>query len=398
MRMGLSAIAKGVSAHRKALLFGGLIFFLILALGAGGFRWWSHQEFEKFVGRIEGFSQQELTLILAMDKLEKDLKAEFDAISFKEGASLAENKKHLANGEKTTDEFYSKQTDEYLPLFEQEIDEVDQFLARRYLWLWGKEKEFLSLITSVSENATKAKDADAVIIERSKLLSTVSFVTQSDSIAYLGFIGDLDKIIASVSATTKALAPLKKYTTGYKFPEEDQIKTLYPDLYQVLKNYKALYSKTYEMFIAYANKDYAKTMKLSDEITTISKRNFDLVIDWDPLNRPFFQSELDAHLQGLAAVNLYQENRLGKVSLGERRLAASALVWAIQLYSLDHKDKYPKASNIDAAVKVLTEGKYLPTDLSFDQTTFSLSSSEKEYQLNFTDEVTGEVASITASN
>jgi len=74
------------------------------------------------------------------------------------------------------------------------------------------------------------------------------------------------------------------------------------------------------------------------------------------------------------------------------------LVWAIQLYSLDHKDKYPKASNIDAAVKVLTEGKYLPTDLSFDQTTFSLSSSEKEYQLNFTDEVTGEVASITASN
>jgi hypothetical protein len=165
-----------------------------------------------------------------------------------------------------------------------------------------------------------------------------------------------------------------------------------------LKNYKALYGKTYEMFIAYANKDYAKTTKLSEEITTISKRDFDLVIDWDPLNRPFFQAELDAHLQGLAAVNLYQENKLGKVSLGERRLAASALVWAIQLYSVDHKDKYPKASSIDTAVKVLTEGKYLPAYLNFDQTTFSLSLSEKEYQITFTDEITGEVASITSSN
>src|SRR3972149_1838368 len=225
MRMGLSAIAKGVSAHRKALLFGGLIFFLILALGAGGFRWWSHQEFEKFVGRIEGFSQKELTLILAIDKLEKDLKAEFNAISFKEGASLAENKKHLANGEKTTDEFFSKQTDEYLPLFEQEIDEVGQFLARRYLWLWGKEKEFLSLITSVSENATKAKDADAVIIERSKLLSTVSFVTQSDSIAYLGFIGDLLGIISPISVTSylRACFAFKIFASG--ITEEDQIKT-----------------------------------------------------------------------------------------------------------------------------------------------------------------------------
>lgn len=360
MQMGLPAIIKGISARRKILLLGGLIFVILLGLGAVLFRLYSYQEFEKFVGKLEGFSQQELTLILAMDKLEKDLKTEFDAILFKEGANLAENKKHLAKTEEITDELYKKQTDEYLPLFEQEITEVNQFLDRRYLWLWGKEKEFLNIVSLVAENATKAKDADAVILERSKLLSTVSFVTQSDSIAYLGFLKDLDKIIASVSSTTKALAPLKKYTTGYKFPEEDQIKTLYPALYKVLTNYKALYGKTYEMFIAYANKDYAKTTRLSDEIITISKRNFDLTIDWDPLSRPFFQAELDTHLQGLSAVRLYKENKLGKVSLGERRLAASALVWATQLYALDHKDKYPKANNIGAAIKVLTEGKYLP--------------------------------------
>jgi len=383
-------------SRKKVLLLVGLVLIFLLGLGAVVFRLYSHQEFEKFAQKLEGFSQQELSILLATDKLEKQLHDEFDAIIFKETGNLAENKKHLAKVEKINAEMYKKQTDEYLPLVEREITDVSQFLSRRrYLWLWGKEKEFLNIINSVSEAATKAKDADAIILEREKLIAEVSFTIQGDTIVYLGFVKDLDRLVTSTSATTKALAPLKKYTTGYKFPGEDQLKTLYPSFYKALANYKTLYDKTYEMFVAYAGGNYTKAYQLSAEVTSISKRSFDMAIDWDPLNRPFFQAELDAHVDGLSAVNLYKENKLGKVSFGSRRLAGLALVWASQLYALDHKDNYPQATNVDSAIKIFTEGKYLPTDFHFDQTTFSFSSSKTKYHLSFTDEITGEVASFT---
>ncbi len=397
MRMGLSAIIKGVAAHKKALLIGGLIFVLVVGVGAASFRIYSHQEFEKFVARLESFSQQELSIILALDGIEKEMSTEFDKISFKETANMTENRKHLAKTEELTDELYKKQEEEYLPLIGEEITKVNEFLDRRYLWFWGKEKDFLSSISSVSENATKAKDADALLVSRSKLLHEVSFVTQSDAITYIGFVKDYNPLTTSLAAATKALAPLKKYTTAsYKFPGQDEIKTLYPTLYTALLNYKAFYGKIYEMIIAYANRDYSKAMRLSEEITTISKRSFDLTVDWGPITRPFLQAEIDAHTQGLLASSLYKENKLGKVSLGQRRLAALAIVWAEELYGLDHKNVYLQATNIESALTLLKDGKYLPSEFTFDQTTFVFSSSKTKYQISFTDEVTGQEVSLSS--
>ncbi len=377
---------------------GGLIFILILGLGALAFRWWSHQEFERFVQSIEDLSQKEMSIILATDELEKEFKEELDAIVLKETGNPTKNKKHLTRTEEIHDEIYGKVKDEYLPLTEEKISDINQFLDRRgRLWLWRDEKKFLDLVASVSEAAARAKTADVNVVEVDALLAPVAFALQADSIDYFGFV----KIYATAlpsSAMMKALAPFKKYTTGYKFQNEDSIKERYPSFYKALVNYKALYSKIYEMYAAYTSGNYTKTTQLSNEIVSISKRSFDLTIDWEPINRPLFQGELDAHANALLAANLYRESKLGKVSLGSRRLAALALMWAAQLYALDHDNKYPTASDVAAAVAALTEGKYLPDTFQFDQTAISSTMGKEKYQISFTDEVTDEVVSLNSTN
>ena len=396
--MSLPAIIKGVSARKKFLLLGGLIFILILGLGVGGFRWWSHREFERFAQSIENLRQKEMSVILATDELEKEFKEEFDAIVFKETGNLANNKKHLTRTEEIHDEIYEKIEDEYLPLIDEKIAEINQFLdRRRYLWLWGDEKKFLDLVVSISEAAARAKTANANVIEVDALLSPATFALQTDTLNYFGFLKTYGSVLPSAAMMT-ALAPFKKYTTGYKFPNEDSIKDNYLSFYKALVNYRGLYGKIYEMYAAYTSGDYAKAERLAGEVAAISERDFGMTVDLEPINRPLFQGELDAHVNALLAANLYRESKLGEVSFGSRRLAAFALMWATELYALDHDDKYPTADAVTAAVGLLVDGKYLPASFQFDQTTFSGTMGKDKYQISFTDEVTGQEVSLFSTD
>jgi len=123
-----------------------------------------------------------------------------------------------------------------------------------------------------------------------------------------------------------------------------------------------------------------------------------MTVDLEPINRPLFQGELDAHVNALLAANLYRESKLGEVSFGSRRLAAFALMWATELYALDHDDKYPTADAVTAAVGLLVDGKYLPASFQFDQTTFSGTMGKDKYQISFTDEVTGQEVSLFSTD
>ena len=251
-----------------------------MGLGAGGFRWWSHREFERFAQSIEDLSQKEMSVILATNELEKEFKEEFDAIVFKETGNLTNNKKHLTRTEEIHDEIYGKIEDEYLPLIDEKIAEINQFLdRRRYLWLWGDENKFLDLIASISEAAARAKTADADVIEADALLSPATFALQADTLNYFGFLKTYGSALPS-SAMMTALAPFKKYTTGYKFPNEDLLKESYLSVYKALTNYKALYGKIYEMYAAYTSGDYAKTERLAGEIPPLPQPHFHIYVSF----------------------------------------------------------------------------------------------------------------------
>lgn len=380
-----------ISRKKIALLLIGLIL-LLSGGGAVFFRIKSHQEFERFVGKLEDLSQQETEILLGLIDLGEEGDSEFSAIVYDGGADVKKNRSHLAKAQEAYEEEYEKEKNEYLPLVEEKATEVEQFLTKsKRLWLWGGEKTFLELVSSVVEAARAATEADADLIEKQILIAKVSFAIMADSVEYFYFLGGINRI----DVWGERLKPFKKYTVGYKFEGEGEIKALYPKVYTALTNHKALFAKVYETYTAYLEGKYAESYRLSVELEALSKRNLDIVVDWKPLQRSLYQAEVDAHAAGLSAVRFYKEKKLGKVSLGERRLATWAIAFGSHLYAFDHDEEYPEADEITDLVKALTEGEYLPSDFQFDQETFSCSFRKGKDWLSFTDEVTGEEITIT---
>jgi hypothetical protein len=392
--MAAEASSGRISLKLVVLLFV-IALFLVGGVAAYLFRTNSRQEFNGFAGKVEGYSQKETDFLLEALNLEKKYSDEFAAI--KQKASVVKNRAHLVAAKKAQEEYYKKQTEEYLPLVGEDVAAVEQFLDRRsQLWLWGDEKKFLEYIDSVASSAKTAKTAFEDIVGRENLIARAGLSLATDSVEFFYFLEGY----ADPSTWGARLKPFKKYTQGYKFEGEDQIKTLYPKFYKALQSYKTLFAKNYEMCTALLAGNYSKVYQLSSEISKISAgiKESDLDIDWNALSRPFYRAMLDAQLAGLSAANLYKEKGLGAVSLGTRRLAAWALVWGSHLYALDHKDKYPDAATVSALVAALEKGDLLPSGFSFDQESFSCLFKEVSYKLSFTDEITGEQISVSSVN
>jgi len=287
------------------------------------------------------------------------------------------------------------------------VSKLDNF-AKMPLWLGGDQKKFVADVTDSLDTYQAARKTDYDSLVKAKPVFNNSLQVIGDTAVLLGYFltaqsakSDQEAVAILVQNFTQ-LAPLEKYTKAdYKFEGQDTLATEYPDSYKAFAALKTVFGQYYLAIKGLSQGDMSQAAQL-DQIGSEFENSISSL--QNPFNeisteaKPNTTKIKDAYASYTKALDFYSEKKLYSNLLSKKeRLVqnnqnkAVVLAYAANIYETDN-EKPPADKSFADLFITLKDGKYLVSDLKYNETDFTYSSDGAMYfEIGYKDEVSNKM-------